>query len=232
MSTERVSYEPLASNDRPDEESSTEFLTVKKRRCSGMRLWMWYLLRIAITLTIIIQGTAIVLLNRAIDKSCISSHGMRLQCTEPRTIYQHSKYISDNEEEASAAWNAILPGHGNTGGKLGYVIEAYHAIHCESKEALFALQRNETWDWSHGHDLHCFDSLRQYVMCNIDDTLLHSWGKRDAGHNQAKKCHDWDRLRLWAEERSAAYFDVEPGMGIRHTGNYHEGDGLLFNSLN
>jgi hypothetical protein len=93
------------------------------------------------------------------------------------------------------------------------------------------LQRNETGDWSHPHDLHCFDALRQYIMCNIDDTLLKTWGKRDAGHNQAKMCHDWDRLREWAEERSGSYFDVEPGSGVQHIGNYHEGDGLPIGSL-
>jgi hypothetical protein len=77
--------------------------------------------------------------------------GMSLQRTQPRTIYQHSKYISSDEEEASKAWGSILPGHGviaveseyakskdlpetvilpDSGGKLTYVIEAYHAIHC------------------------------------------------------------------------------------------------------
>jgi hypothetical protein len=76
---------------------------------------------------------------------------MNLQRTEPRTIYQHSKYVSSNESEASEAWKSILPGHGvvaispnyaasknlpdtfvlpNTNGRLAYVIEAYHAIHC------------------------------------------------------------------------------------------------------
>jgi hypothetical protein len=76
---------------------------------------------------------------------------MSLQRTEPRTIYQHSKYISSDEEEASKAWESILPGHGviavepeyakskdlpetivlpDSDGKLTYVIEAYHAIHC------------------------------------------------------------------------------------------------------
>jgi hypothetical protein len=94
-----------------------------------------------------------------------------------------------------------------------------------------ALERNETVSWSRGHDRHCFDALRQYVMCNIDDTLLYTWGKRKSGHDQEKKCHDWDKLRVWAEERSAGYFDVEPGMGIRHIGNYHEGDGLPVGSL-
>lgn len=76
---------------------------------------------------------------------------MELQRTEPRTLYQHSKYISSDEQEADEAWESILAGHGvvaiepeyasakslpetvvlpNTGGKFAYVIEAYHAIHC------------------------------------------------------------------------------------------------------
>jgi len=29
--------------------------------------------------------------------------------------------------------------------------------------------------------MHCFDSLRQYVMCTAGDTLLHSWGRNTTG---------------------------------------------------
>jgi hypothetical protein len=68
-----------------------------------------------------------------------------------RTIYQHSKFVSHNETEASLAWSSILAGHGvvaldpayveqkqlaesmihpNGSGKRIYVLEAYHAIHC------------------------------------------------------------------------------------------------------
>jgi hypothetical protein len=68
-------------------------------------------------------------------------------------------------------------------------------------------------------------------MCNIDDTLLYTYGKRASGHGQEKKCHDWDRLRQWAEDRSASYFDAEPGMSAHHVNNYHEGDGLPVGSL-
>jgi hypothetical protein len=81
----------------------------------------------------------------------IALDGMPLQRTESRTLYQHSKFISEDEEEASEAWGSILAGHGvvaiepeyasskglpetielpNSGGKLTYAIEAYHAIHC------------------------------------------------------------------------------------------------------
>ncbi|KAL5116625.1 hypothetical protein ACEQ8H_005503 [Pleosporales sp. CAS-2024a] len=146
--------------------------------------------------------------------------------------------------EANAAWNAILAGHGviavepeyiaaknlppslqlhtGNGKKHAYVIEAYHAIHCIT---------NTTWEWSLPHDMHCFDALRQYVMCNIDDTLLYSWGKRDSGHNQQKWCHDWDRLRDWAELRSWGYHDTEPGMGFAHAGEEWVGDGLPVGAL-
>jgi hypothetical protein len=77
--------------------------------------------------------------------------GMPCQRTEPRTIYQHSKYVSQDYDEASTAWGTILSGHGvvviepeyaspkglpqtnvlpNSGGKHAYVIETYHAMHC------------------------------------------------------------------------------------------------------
>lgn len=81
--------------------------------------------------------------------------------------------------------------------------------------------------------MHCYDALRQYVMCNIDDTLLMTWGKRDAGHHQEKLCHDWDRLREWAGARSAGYLDREPGMGgglVLERGG-EMGDGLPVGAL-
>jgi hypothetical protein len=87
------------------------------------------------------------------------------------------------------------------------------------------------WNWSRPHDLHCFDAIRQYIMCNVDDTLLYTTGNRESGAGQKKKCNDWDALRDWAEEHSAQYFDIEPGMGIRHLNNYHASDGLPVGSL-
>jgi len=66
----------------------------------------------------------------------------------------HSIYVSSNETEAQEAWDSILAGHGivaidpeyakekglpktltfgnelAVGGKYGYAIEAYHAMHC------------------------------------------------------------------------------------------------------
>jgi hypothetical protein len=86
-------------------------------------------------------------------------------------------------------------------------------------------------NWSLPHDMHCFDALRQYIMCNVDGTLLYTNGHRESGVGQVKKCHDWDRLRDWAEEHSADYFDVEPEKGVRHLRNSHAGDGLPWGGL-
>ena len=90
------------------------------------------------------------------------------------------------------------------------------------------MEQNQTWNWSRPHDMHCFDALRRYVMCNVDDTILWTNGNRDVGHGQEKKCNDWDALRDFAESKSARFFDSEPEKGIRHLDNYHEGDGLMW----
>lgn len=80
--------------------------------------------------------------------------------------------------------------------------------------------------------MHCFDALRRYIMCNIDDTLLVSDGKGALGQGQIKMCHDWDAMREWAEKYSANYFDFEPGTGpTTHNDNYHFGDGLPIGGL-
>ncbi|KAH7410096.1 hypothetical protein DE146DRAFT_732918 [Phaeosphaeria sp. MPI-PUGE-AT-0046c] len=256
MSCEKLLYQSVPSSYSfvGNDEDHSETLHQSHERKTRARRVLWCIAQAAVVLVVIVQSIAIGYMSRGTQSSCQSAHGMPLHRTEPRTIYQHSKYVSSDEDEASEAWDSILAGHGvvaiepeyaaakslpdtvvlpNSGGRLAYVIEAYHAIHCIAgiRKHYMALDRNETKYWSSGHDRHCFDALRQYVMCNIDDTLLHTWGHRDAGHDQEKKCHNWDRLREWAEVRSANYFDYEPGMGTHHLDNYHEGDGLPAGSL-
>lgn len=99
-----------------------------------------------------------------------------------------------------------------------------------------SLKNGHPLDWPLAHDVHCFDAIRQYIMCNIDDSLLWTNGDHSTGTLQAKKCHDWDALREWAEDRAAGYFDYEDnahtkGEGWKHLGNYHKGDGLPVGSL-
>jgi hypothetical protein len=100
-----------------------------------------------------------------------------------------------------------------------------------TREHYLALDRGANGNWSRRHDMHCFDALRQYIMCNVDDTLLWSSGHRDVGRGQKKKCQNWDALRDWTEERSVGYLDAEPGPGVKHMINYHAGDGLPVGSF-
>lgn len=84
----------------------------------------------------------------------IHSHsvaGLSYERTVSRTIYAHSKYMSEDEAVASKAWDEILAGHGvialnadyvaqknlppsvsfpDDSESFMYVIEAYHAMHC------------------------------------------------------------------------------------------------------
>ncbi|KAF1975243.1 hypothetical protein BU23DRAFT_566817 [Bimuria novae-zelandiae CBS 107.79] len=91
--------------------------------------------------------------------------GLSLERNKERTIYGHSSYVSQNETEASIAWNSILAGHGivavtsqfkdqlqlhdtllhpNGSGYHIYGLDAYHAMHCVCASPT----------WCRGHDLH------------------------------------------------------------------------------
>lgn len=115
-----------------------------------------------------------------------------------------------------------------------YVIEAYHAIHClqNLRRHYFNLRRGEMPDRPMEHDLHCFDSLRQSVMCQANDELLWTSGHNDAGINQTRKCRDWDALRDWASERTSCYHDYTAPPGETRWGKCDNGiDGLPYGSL-
>ncbi|KAL1610125.1 hypothetical protein SLS60_001790 [Paraconiothyrium brasiliense] len=202
-------------------------------------------------LVIAIESIYIVEIQRRANRRFLGPTGLSHERTVSRTIYAHSKYMSNDEEVASEAWDEILAGHGvialnadyvaakklppsvsllDNSGNFMYVIEAYHAMHCTKviREHYILMEQGRAWNWSRPHDMHCFDALRQYIMCNIDDTILWTNGHRETGHGQEKKCNDWDALRAYAESKSANYFDVEPEKGIMHLDNYHAGDGLTW----
>ncbi|KAF7938067.1 hypothetical protein EAE99_001739 [Botrytis elliptica] len=119
----------------------------------------------------------------------------------------------------------------------GCLVEANHAMHCLRMVRLHyrALETGTSWDWDVAHDYHCFDSLRQYIMCNPDYTLWYISGHRVNGYMQKKTCQDWDALRDWTEEHTSNYYDqydMEPGtIGDNLWYNYHAGDGLPIGSL-
>ncbi|CAG8955510.1 hypothetical protein HYFRA_00009461 [Hymenoscyphus fraxineus] len=184
----------------------------------------------------------------------VALDGLNRKYSVDRTTYLPNVYWSVNETEANEAWNYISAGFGivavkaeyakdhglpdseiwrEDSSKRVYVLEAYHAIHClrRIRSHYLALLHGNQWGWPIEHDMHCLDSLREYVMCNPDDTLLWTNGHGDVGHGQNKKCQDWDALRQWAGERTIAYFDYERGYEEETKGVYHNGDGLPVGSF-
>ncbi|TGO64251.1 hypothetical protein BCON_0008g00990 [Botryotinia convoluta] len=184
------------------------------------------------------------------------------QRNKERQIGSPSAYNSKNMTEADEAWRTMLTGYGiisfpesyatehnmigtlrysvespEAGKSRVYLVEAYHAMHCLRMVRLHyrALETGTHWDWDIAHDYHCFDSLRQYIMCNPDYTLWYISGHRVNGYMQTKSCQDWDALRDWTEEHTSNYYDqydMEPGtIGDNLWYNYHAGDGLPVGSL-
>ncbi|KAF2648851.1 hypothetical protein K491DRAFT_708477 [Lophiostoma macrostomum CBS 122681] len=214
-----------------DSSDDSQGLLNNSRTPLKLKLSMIHLVAAALLLIITIQTIIIVRLKADSYSQNTSPNRLSLRRTETQTIYKPSKYTSINNTKADKAWSAILAGHGvvaispsyasqhalpssvflpdGTGNKM-YIVEAYHAMHCTSvlRAHYTSLDRGIPGNWSRPYAAHCFDALRQYIMCNVDDTLL------------------WT-----SEERSASYFDVEPGLGISHLGNYREGDGLPVESL-
>ena len=166
-----------------------------------------------------------------------------------------SPYSSPRASEAAAvdrAWDAILPAHGvvavdrawasaqqlpdtirlpSDDSKGVYIVDAYHQLHCLTimRRTFYEMARGEPLSHAATHTNHCFDSLRQYVMCGSPgDTLLYSWGRNITGDGQRRQCRDWRRLRDWAKEHTACYKDTEhPVPVLQHFGHCHDGtDGM------
>jgi len=159
------------------------------------------------------------------------SAGLHLALKHDRVAdTQDSRFWSGNDTASSIAWESIETGHGvvaltqEHAASIGlpetnlhpfetekhlYVLASYHAIHCLQwlRRHHLALEEGLPVTWSWEHDMHCFDSVRQHVMCHADDTLLTTNGNREVGHGQHHQCKDWDALRDWATEYSACYKD-------------------------
>jgi hypothetical protein len=87
----------------------------------------------------------------------------------------------------------------------GYMMTVFHQLHCLSYLAEH-FQRgyagvNLTEEVGH-HASHCFNYIRQGIMCSADTTLE---GKTEAGPGEGSEheCVDYEALLEWANENSA-----------------------------
>jgi len=112
------------------------------------------------------------------------------------------------------AWAETLPG------KRGFVrlgpkgrsfaIALYHQIHCVN-----ALRFSYTVD-----DNHCFQFLRQSIMCRADNAMVplkrNTTSLAAQGFGNAHRCGNWAEIRRFVLENDASWngkpFDVSEGV--------------------
>ncbi|RYN44532.1 hypothetical protein AA0114_g9922 [Alternaria tenuissima] len=141
----------------------------------------------------------------------------------------HGHIAVDHEFAAENHWppSMDIPG---MPGKGMYLLQAYHQLHCLRivRASYVALHRQEVPPFPTHHALHCFDALRQHIMCHADNTPLYGHGDGMAGNGQMHQCRDWTSLRDYATKNTACFRDGVPGMSLEdHFGVCDDGtDGL------
>ena len=93
------------------------------------------------------------------------------------------------------------------------------------RKSYYQLARGEPRSHAAAHVNHCFDNLRQYVMCTAGDTLLYTMGHSVAGDGQMRQCRNWDTLKRWAKDHSACYEDTDDSVPLSERfERCHDGD--------
>ncbi|KAL4732861.1 hypothetical protein BDV11DRAFT_108919 [Aspergillus similis] len=170
--------------------------------------------------------------------------------TISKPFYWTTAYSTvENETIADNLWDRILPSHGfvaidrtqakehnwpesmylpSDQSKGVYLLEAYHYLHCLKilRKTLLEAADQKPYTYQPGaHTNHCFDALRQYVICNADSTPLYTFGDFTAGDGQVHQCKDWSQLREYATEHTACYKDSIEGIPLGdHFGFCDDGD--------
>ncbi|KAH7322528.1 hypothetical protein B0I35DRAFT_476471 [Stachybotrys elegans] len=87
----------------------------------------------------------------------------------------------------------------------GYMMTVFHQLHCLSYIAEHYQQgyagTNLTGEVAH-HTSHCFNYLRQGIMCTAD-TTLEGKTKEGPGEGSEHECVDYDALLKWANDNGA-----------------------------
>ena len=65
--------------------------------------------------------------------------------------------------------------------------------------------------------LHCFDMIRQDILCHADDTPMYvalTGGQQENGEGQHRVCRDWDKLEKWAHTNTACFAYVNQTQAV------------------
>lgn len=94
-----------------------------------------------------------------------------------------------------------------------YMITAFHQLHCVSyliRAFSAARLRDPTFIFEDEHIIHCFDYLRQGIICAADSTLEGNNTSTDGVHHV---CNNFDALKAWATENGAKNVPPHPYPG-------------------
>lgn len=123
--------------------------------------------------------------------------------------------------------------------KEGYGISVFHQLHCmammhDTYIQLLAGNFSHTAS-SSTHIEHCFDYIRQVLMCHADLSLEHRWHSPDEGPDNdsvngwdvVHQCRDWDAVVSFVEENALTKGWHRSKDFKHHHDNSHGGDESL-----
>lgn len=78
------------------------------------------------------------------------------------------------------------------------------------RKSFFQLRDNVPLDLDWGHNMHCFNALRQEVMCTADDTprSMTFAHPGSIGVGQYRRCRDWDKMVDWTRDHWSCWRDI------------------------
>ncbi|KAJ6517138.1 hypothetical protein DFH09DRAFT_1195510 [Mycena vulgaris] len=124
-----------------------------------------------------------------------------------------SQYPLDDDEK----WASIVaPQRGfirlGSGG-TPFALAMYHQLHCvngvrfsyvAARDGLFKTEKARAAAFAHVN--HCFDVLRQSLLCKADTTLMPVGAANQTG--VTRRCRDWEQVREYVDSNHAFWQDV------------------------
>ncbi|KAF7315975.1 hypothetical protein MIND_00114500 [Mycena indigotica] len=152
-----------------------------------------------------------------------SDNGTYYPSSLPLSVSQAAMEFSPTEKyalNASADWASLIP-HGQGWVQLGkerqpFAVSMYHQLHCLNglRVALRTPKTSRSPQFN-SHTNHCFNYLRQLLLCKADTTLEPTKitqtgdGKVRAaasGDNVVHVCRNWVQIRRFVEENMRDYW--------------------------
>jgi len=184
-------------------------------------------------------GALFILMNIALLKGDSNSHryatGEGLTTAKTyQTLHTETEYSSPDQVISDSAWDKytingfvslpnswaidrgwpvgrVMPGDEEKG---IYVVDGFHQLHCLMSirtmvTSIIDGEPIENVTHTRRHLNHCYDALRQSIICRADPTPLYV--PKDtffAGDGQQRECKSWTELQDWVMEHSVCYNGV------------------------